>query len=172
MAYWHTTCQPEVGQAFVCCCNSVFVYYVVSFCLSVFLFFGLSAFLFACRLASKSCPLTKPVKENLVIGRPFACFICVCVFRCHFFVIVSKFRTSVLALLEMNLCFLGLWLIFIQKDEIRQVIDEKLEEFAELLTEDWKNHQETGTVRIYKVLSPLFDRIHPTRTITSYFTQM
>ena len=74
--------------------------------------------------------------------------------------------------LDMSLCFLGLWLIFIQKDGICQVIDEKLEEFAELLTEDWKNHQETETVRIYKVLSPLFDRIHPPRTITSYFTQM
>ena len=71
--------------------------------------------------------MTKPVRENLVIGRPFACLsyvsvffvFCVnvsaieyfCVFSLSFvFVIVSMFRKLTLGIvltLAMSLCFLG-----------------------------------------------------------------
>ena len=103
MAYWHTTCQPEVGQAFVCCCNSVFVYCVVSFCLLVFLFF--LACLHFCLLVGWRPNLVHWQNQSKRIWSLddhlcvlYVSVVCVSVFcRCHFFVIVSKFRTSVLA---------------------------------------------------------------------------
>ena len=129
--------------------------------------------------------MTKPVRGNFVIGRPFeylfyvSVYFVFCVnvstclqaieYFCVFFVVIGFCycvhvqKTNVGYSIDTGNEFV--FSIFIQKDGICQVIDEKLEEFAELLTEDWKNHQETETVRIYKVLSPLFDRIHPTRTI-------
>ena len=79
--------------------------------------------------------MTKPVRENLVIGRPFACLsnvsvffvFCVrvsaieyfCVFSLSFvFVIVSIFRNLTLSIvlsLAMSLCFLGVVVDFYTK---------------------------------------------------------
>ena len=94
--------------------------FVVRFCLSL----CLSVFFLAYGQVSS---MTKPVRENLAIGRPFACLFyvsvffvfCVnvsaieyfCVFSLSFvFVIVSMFRKLTLGIvltLAMSLCFLG-----------------------------------------------------------------
>ena len=66
----------------------------------------------------------------------------------YFSCFALMFRRLSIFVFFVVICFC--YCVHVQKTNVRYSIDtgdEKLEEFAELLTEDWKNHQETGTVR-------------------------